>query len=250
MPGISDHDTVFVELDLSPVTHTQTPRKIPLYKKARWDSMKEDMATLHQTIKSMAENNTDINTIWDKFTTTLKTSIQQHIAHKTARPRETSPWIDKSIKRLIRKRDRLDKKMKKSQDKQHQRNYKNCKHLVQKKLRQAYWTYVDNIVTPQPSDPNIHSSQKRFWTFIKHKKKDNQTITGLKRHGQLHSDPKSKANILNRQFKSVFTDYIKITADDFKKGDYVNPQSTHPVVPEISITTNGITKLLLALNPH
>jgi len=89
MPGISDHNIIFVELDLSPATHTQTPRKIPLYKKARWDSMKEDIATLNQTIKSMAENNTDINAIWDKFTTTLKTSIQQHIPHKSARPRET-----------------------------------------------------------------------------------------------------------------------------------------------------------------
>jgi hypothetical protein len=99
MPGISDYDydTVFVELGLSPVTHTQTPRKFPLYKKARLESMKEDMATLHQTTKSMAENNTDINTIWDKFTTTLKTSIQQHTPHKTARPRETSPWIGKYI---------------------------------------------------------------------------------------------------------------------------------------------------------
>jgi len=121
---------------------------------------------------------------------------------------------------------------------------------VQKKLRQAYWTYVDDIVTTQPTDQNIHNSQKRFWTFIKHKKKDNQTIIGLKEHGQLHSDPKSKANILNRQFQSVFTDNITVSADDFKKGKYINPQSTHPVAPEISITTPGITKLLLALNPY
>ncbi|XP_060568897.1 uncharacterized protein LOC132727429, partial [Ruditapes philippinarum] len=59
-----------------------------------------------------------------------------------------------------------------------------------------------------------------------------------------------KQNILNRQFQSVFTDNITVTADDFKKGNYINPQSTHPVAPEISITTRGIRKLLLALNPH
>jgi hypothetical protein len=75
MLGMSDHDTDFIELDLSRVTHTQTPRKIPLYKKGRWDSMKKDIATLHQTTKSMAENNTHINSTWIKFTTTLK---QEH----------------------------------------------------------------------------------------------------------------------------------------------------------------------------
>ena len=35
MPGISDHYIVFVELDLSPNIHIKTPRKTPLYKKAR-----------------------------------------------------------------------------------------------------------------------------------------------------------------------------------------------------------------------
>jgi len=41
---------------------------------------------------------------------------------------------------------------------------------------------------------------------------------------------------------------LTVSADDFKKGNYINPQSTHPVAPEISITTPGITKLLL--NPY
>jgi len=90
----------------------------------------------------------------------------------------------------MKKRNRLHKHMKKSQDKQHQRNYKNRKHLVQKKFRQANLTYIDDIVTPQPTDHNIHNSQKRKWAFINYKKKDNQTITGLKEHGQLHSDLK------------------------------------------------------------
>jgi len=67
-------------------------------------------------------------------------------------------------------------------------------------------------VTPQPTDPNIHS-KKSFWTFIK-TLKGNQTITGLKENGQLHSDPKSKANTLNRQFQSVFTDNSTVTAEN------------------------------------
>ena len=34
IPGISDHDIVYAEIYIKPVKHKQTPRKIPLYKKA------------------------------------------------------------------------------------------------------------------------------------------------------------------------------------------------------------------------
>lgn len=87
-----------------------------------------------------------------------------------------------------------------------------------------------------------------FRTFIKHKKKDNQTITGLKEHGQLHSDARSKANILNRQFQSVLTDNITITEENCKNGNFVNLHTSHPLAPEITIPTPGIEKLLLSLN--
>ena len=34
LPGIADHDVVYTELDIKPVRRKQTPRQIPLYKKA------------------------------------------------------------------------------------------------------------------------------------------------------------------------------------------------------------------------
>lgn len=39
IPGISDHDVVFVEFDLRPVKYKQKPRPIPLYKRANWDGI-------------------------------------------------------------------------------------------------------------------------------------------------------------------------------------------------------------------
>ena len=37
--GISDHNIPLVELDVRPVRRRQRPRKIHLYKKAKWDAM-------------------------------------------------------------------------------------------------------------------------------------------------------------------------------------------------------------------
>ena len=85
------------------------------------------------------------------------------------------------------------KKKKKSNDTVHITNFKKAKQEVQKSLCQAYWDYISDIITPQPEDDNnSRTSTKRFWTFIKHKKKDNSSITALKDKG---TEPKQKADI-------------------------------------------------------
>ncbi len=68
IPGISDHDAVYAEIDIKPVRHKQNPRKIPLYKKARWDSMKTDMSILLTTIQHKVVVGTDVTQLWDIFT--------------------------------------------------------------------------------------------------------------------------------------------------------------------------------------
>lgn len=57
------------------------------------------------------------------------------------------------------------------------------------------------------------------------------------------STPPSKANVLNKQFSSVFTSEPPGTLPDLGDTD-------HPSMPEITISTAGILKLLTSLNPH
>lgn len=80
-----------------------------------------------------------------------------------AKRRDSSPWITPEIKKLIRKRDRLYKRKKKSGDKKSTEKFKIIKRKVQRELRRAYWKYVEEIVTPQEDD-NQYSGMKRFWT--------------------------------------------------------------------------------------
>jgi hypothetical protein len=58
--------------------------------------------------------------------------------------------------------DRLFKKKKKTGDHQTQEQYNNLKHHTQKITRQAYWKYIENVVTPDESEPR--SGMKKFWT--------------------------------------------------------------------------------------
>lgn len=68
-PVVSDNEIVFAELDdLRPVKHNQKSRQIPLYKKAKWDHIREDMAALRGPITIMYEATADnVNEMWKKF---------------------------------------------------------------------------------------------------------------------------------------------------------------------------------------
>jgi hypothetical protein len=89
----------------------------------------------------------------------------------------------------------------------------------------------------------INRNQKKLFSFIESLRTDNSGGAPLKKEGQLVADTKQKANILNEQFKSVFTTE---SIDNIpNKG-----VSAHPDIPPLIITTPGIRKLLDNINPH
>ena len=67
-------------------------------------------------------------------------------------------------------------------------------------------------------------------------------VSPLKEGGFLHTDPKTTANILNRQFTSVFS------ADDNSPLPDLDP-SLHPTMSDITVNQNGFIKLLRNLKP-
>jgi hypothetical protein len=137
--GISDHDIIYAEMNMNSAINTQKPRKILIYRKAKWDSMKEDVSNLHRKIQQESTNGTDINNLWNIFKGGLEASVNKHIPHKVCKRKDKLPWITQELKSLIRKRDRAYKTKKKSN---HPQDTKKCKHLkqtIQRKSRQAYW---------------------------------------------------------------------------------------------------------------
>jgi hypothetical protein len=56
-----------------------------------------------------------------------------------------------------------------------------------------------NIICSEEASPKL------FWNYIKNKKKDRCRVATLKRNGLTFSDSRTKSNILNSQFSSVFT---------------------------------------------
>ena len=84
-----------------------------------------------------------------------------------------------------------------------------------------------------------------FFSYIKAMKNDTSGIQALKDGDNLISDNKRKAQLLNTQFMSVFTDE---TTDDVS----CPPPSDCdiPSIPDIEIREEGVQKLLEDLNPN
>jgi hypothetical protein len=90
---------------------------------------------------------------------------------------------------------------------------------------------------------------KKFWTYIKHQRKDNSGAPSLKLNGKLYCNPTTKSNILNQQFKSAFSQRTTFTSNDFADSHRM-PDADYPIMPDFKFTSNGIEKLLKGLNAH
>ena len=80
--------------------------------------------------------------------------------------------------------------------------------------------------------------------MVKMMRTDNIGISALKdpTTAQLTTDAVGKANALNHQFQSVFTQETPLTPD------HHHPQQ-YPDIPDLNFTTKGVEKLLQNLNP-
>ncbi|VDI17481.1 Hypothetical predicted protein [Mytilus galloprovincialis] len=162
------------------------------------------MNETYQRVKELAANGNSVEELWLLFKSKLNQSVNNHIPHKTAKQKDSLPWLTPNIRKLIHRRDRLYKKKQKSADPKITSKFKETNQMVQRELRRAYWKYIENIVTPKEEN-NQYSSMKQFWTYIKHKRTESSGVAPKRSEGLLHSHPVEQANILNKQFQSAFS---------------------------------------------
>ena len=97
------------------------------------------------------------------------------------------------------------------------------------------WQYVNNILLEGLQSKDC----KPFWRYVKSKRQDTIGVAPLKSKGNLFLDSKSKATILNDQFKSVFTPTQELDSD-------IPPLEgpNYPSIPPLIISSKGVEKLL------
>ena len=112
------------------------------------------------------------------------------------------PWINTHIQKLIKQRDRLLTKLRKSHSRDTEELYKKFRNRVVSENRKSKIKYFDNYFSINKAD------MKYLWTGIKtiintKSKSSLQNISQLVVSGKIHQDPQQMANVSNDFFVNV-----------------------------------------------
>ena len=171
---------------------------------------------------------------------------KEFIPQKTINRKRSLPWCNPCIRRLIRKKQRRYNTACQLGREQDWQNFRCLRKLIHREMEAAHQAYINGLLD---LDNNCDSDRdcksvgltKRFWQYIKAKRRDSSGISILKSNGKEFTNPKEKADILNNHYNSVFADE-KPTLPTL-------PMSNFPDMPKIEIDICGVVKLLERLNP-
>ena len=235
--GKSDHDIVLIDTSLTPSRTKPVKRKIFQWAKANKDAIHMELHEFQDDITKNKELNTD--SLWEAFKTLFDRLVMQYVPSKMSSNKYRNPWTNRTVTRLSRRKSRAHRKAKQTR---HSRDWERYKHLsksLQRECRKAHNTYVNDIICG-----DMKQNSKKLWTYLKSKKQDTTGIAPLQHQdGLLRSDSETKAELLNDQFQSVYTQ------EDTDNIPDLGP-STYQDMEHIKICPRGVHKLLISLKPH
>ena len=242
IPGLSDHDAVIVSLVTKLYLQNKLPRKIFIYRKADWNSIRQSIVSLSEEYFSLNETQSrNVLDNWQYIHSHVLQLIEDFIPIKLSSTRVHLPWLTVTLKCLIRKRQRVYNKVKLSQHPADWQEFKGLQYKVCSLMRKQHWQYLNNILT---GTDDCENANKPLWHYIKCRRQDKVGIGTLSASNGapvIHSI--EKAQLLNDQFKSVFTSENLQNLPSKESSPYLP-------MPKIIITIPGVLKLLSEINPH
>ena len=115
IPGVSDHNIVFSEVQTHVPRKRPIKRKILLWKNADMDIIRTEVSKLSDHMSTEYTSSSDVNTMWDNFKTSCLSIMEDNVPSKMTSSRFSQPWINRRLKRMSRRKKRAFRKAKQSQ---------------------------------------------------------------------------------------------------------------------------------------
>lgn len=240
LPGIGDHDIVYIESDVTPRRNKPVRRKIFLWKRVKNMDMREECAVFQEQFLDQYSPESKVQDMWRDIKDFLLQLMDKHVPSKMSTTRFNQPWITTAIKRMSRRKKRSFLKARDSGTAEDFSRYRRLKKECTSACKEAYNKYLTDIISPDAT-----ANPKRFWSFINSKRCDSVGVAPLKcPDGLTYSDSQKKAEALNEQFVSVFNKNEDLSTIKDKG------QSPYTSMDSILVTSAGILKLLSNLDVH
>ena len=177
-----------------------------------------------------------IDDMWSNFSQWCSDTLSTCVPSRQSSQRITQPWANREVRRLSRSKRKWHKIARQTGSTSAWDHYTHLKHTAQQKCREAYNSHINNMLSDDTG------GKKKFWTYIKSRKTDRCGVAPLKKDGITYSDSITKADLLNKQFASVFSHEAPGDLPDLGHSDT-------PDVPRITVSVGGVVKLLKDINP-
>ena len=197
---MSDHLAVLFNINIKAAKSPKPPHRVYVYKRANFDELNKSM--LHSSEEFFASNpeNFSVEENWSTFKSTLAKAINDYIPQRSSCSKYKLPWINPGIKRHMRKKDRLHKKALRTRNPKHWVEFKRERNLVSRLVKESHSNYLNNVI-----GPSLDENPKKFWSYIRTCKSEDNGIPPLRSGNKLCSTDKDKTEALNSYFHTVFT---------------------------------------------
>ena len=237
-PGMSDHNAITYQVNLSVKRQKKPDRYVYQYKKGNIENIKKDMEDLCTIFESENRREKSIDENWTLFKKTLLKSMEKNIPTKKITSRWNLPWITPDIRRLRQQKKGAWDSGKHNRNSHAWKRYLALSKKVTDAIQEAHRKYFDDIL-----NTSITDNPKKFYSYIKQKKSGQSNIPVIKRNTEILSEPKDKANVLNDPYTPVFTREPHGQLPDIDG-------TPIPPMMDIKFTSPGVEKLLQNLNPN
>lgn len=191
------HCPIVTVLKFSKPKHVNFKRRIWLYERGDYNEYRRILSSTNWN-EHLSHDNIDIaaNIIAETILSAASHSIPNKLV--TIRPTDI-PWINNSIRRMIRKRNKLHKKAKSSNTTTNWANFRQSRNDTTKLIRQTKATYQQKLI----DKANARDTPVKEWYKIAKKlnnKHTSTTIPPLADNGTEASSDHDKAELLNTYF--------------------------------------------------
>ena len=191
--GNSDHALIKIELDIAPKFNVSN-QLVPNWRRGDTEGLKKH---LHDTDFVSLISTKNANDAWQTFKSTIMETIDMFIPVTKRRKQGEPPWMTKKVKNLVNRKQRAWKNFSKNRTDALFEKYKRAEKECKKGVSAAKCRLERTIASCNNKRP--------FVAYVKSKVKTRSNIGPLKVGGEVISDNKGMANVLNDFFSSVFT---------------------------------------------
>lgn len=228
----SDHTTIVFNLVVE-----HTVKKCLNRKHYNWNMV--DRHRLRLCIKNIDLINVirmspDINFAWTNWKTKILETIHLMVPLRRVKNIESKPWIDKEVMDLSRKKEIYRRIALKSKSDKDWDKYKLYTNNMKRLVKQKHNKFINSVCN------NISSNPKMFWNYVRTKFNSRTIPKTLTFNGETSNDNRSKANMFNSFFESVFNNTVY---DKPEINSYQNDNLSW-----LTITPDQVNKVLSKLN--